>query len=189
MLLVLLCVFLLLEHTITSVFSKFSTPPNIHRLIKRTDPAIDASFDTGNVNILQIQDAFTGAIQLASYALDTNRNRHIFIKYFRWAHEPFVRNVFYNIVGQPADLGNIGLTGSDLLGDILVTQSDPNEDCANDPSLVLDLGRYDTTTPDLNLCPLAAQYPGISEVHCATVGDTVSWQMETLGSLLLGAYT
>ena len=143
MLHVLLFAFLLLEYIITFVFSKVSTPPTIHSHAKRIDPAIHANFRIGDANTPQIQDAFTDAIQLASYAMDT-----------------------------------------DLLGDITVTQSDPDQDCPGEwgiPSLVLSLERYDTATPRLRLCPVAVQYPGISEVHCAALGDTVSWRMMTLG--------
>ena len=138
----------------------FSTPtasPKSHRLTRRTNPSLDSSFGASDVETQQINDAFFDAIELASYAVvaDLDTNGPIFAKYFNVADKSTVRGVFMNIMGNPADARNPGTTGSDLLGKITVTRSDPDSDCAADASLMAQLSGYTTDTPLLEVCPRA----------------------------------
>lgn len=167
-----------------------------NRLVKRTDPTLDGSFGNGDPETQQIKDAFFDAIELASYAVvtDLDTNGPIFGKYFNDADKTTVRDVFMNIMGNPSDLKNPDPTGNGLLGQITVTRSDPDGDCAADAALMAVLSNYDTGSPLLEVCPVAGfGHGGIGKdphkVVCDNLGDTVSWRMETLGSILLHEYT
>ena len=68
-------VFLLLQ-VAKLVLSETSAPSALHRLSKRTNPFLDASFERSDIETQQINDAFLDAIELASYVvssdIDTN---------------------------------------------------------------------------------------------------------------------
>ena len=168
-----------------------------NRLIKRTNPSLDNSFGANDVETQQIKDAFFDAQELINYAIteDIDRNGPIFGKYFNTGDKATVRDVFFNIAGRPADINNPpDTTGSNLLGSITVTRSDPDGDCAADPTIMAQLTSYTSQNPLLEVCPKAGfGHGGIgkdpNQVNCDTIGDTVSWRMETLGSILLHEYT
>ena len=177
-------------------FSAPTASPTTHRLTRRANPSLDSSFGASDTETQQINDAFFDAIELASTAVveDIDTNGPIFAKYFNDADKATVRSVFMNIMGNPADPMNPDTTGNDLLGKITVTRSDPDGDCAADATLMAQLARYATDTPLLEVCPVAGfGHGGIgkdpNKVICENLGDTVSWRMETLGSILLHGYT
>lgn len=177
-------------------FSASTASPKAHRLTRRANPSLDSSFGASDTETQQINNAFFDAIELASYAVvaDIDTNGPIFAKYFNLADKGTVRSVFMSIMGNPADVMNPGTTGNDLLGKITVTRSDPDGDCAADATLMAQLTQYDTDTPLLEVCPGAGFGHGAigkdpNKVVCENLGDTVSWRMETLGSILLHEYT
>ncbi|SLM37515.1 Metallopeptidase, catalytic domain [Lasallia pustulata] len=177
-------------------FSASTASPKAHRLTRRANPSLDSSFGASDTETQQINNAFFDAIELASYAVvaDIDTNGPIFAKYFNLADKGTVRSVFMSIMGNPADVMNPGTTGNDLLGKITVTRSDPDGDCAADATLMAQLAQYDTDTPLLEVCPGAGFGHGAigkdpNKVVCENLGDTVSWRMETLGSILLHEYT
>ena len=199
--LVTLSIVLLLLRVAQTVFPKISAPSTLQHLMRRMNPSLNSSFGAFDLETQQINDAFLDAIELASYAItsDIDTNGPIFGKYFANADKAIVRDVFMNIIGRPSNPSNPNPYGSVTLGRITVTRSDPDGDCAADPRLMAQLTAYDTATPTLEVCPIAGLRHGSigrgpprrgpNVVECENLGNTVSWRMETLGSILLHEYT
>lgn len=187
---------------LSGLFVEFSVSapaaaPAHNQLVKRLNPVLDSSFGPNDPETKQIKDAFFDALELSSYAIDDlDRDDVIFKKYFNIKDKPTVRKVFKAVMGNldPSNPNSPDKEGNALLGKIKVTRSDPDGDCKADATLMAQLGSYDTDTPLLEVCPKAGfGHGGIGKdphmVKCENLGDTVSWRMETLGSILLHEYT
>ena len=166
-----------------------------NHLVKRTNPVLDSSFGPDDIETQQINDAFQDALELASYAIleDIDTNGPIFQNYFFPANRTVVRQVFMNILGNPANPAQPG-TGNPLLGQINITRTDPSGDCVTTPGWMAYIFEMYGDHPVINICPTSGfGHGGIGkdphQVNCSTVGDTVSYRMTTLGSLLLHEYT
>ena len=104
-----------------------------------------------------------------------------------------------SIMGHPSNPSNPDPYGSVILGQLNVTRSDPYGDCADDSTIMAQLRAWRTLHPTLEVCPGAGfrhgsigrgpPRRGPNVVVCENLGDTVSWRMETLGSILLHEYT
>ena len=187
---------LFLSFMLELAFSVSVPFPAHHRLVLGADPILDSSFGSRDKETRQIKGAFVDAIELATYAVvqDIDTKGPIFDKYFKTGDKDTVRKVFMNITGILLDPKNLDTAGNALLGKITVTRSDPDGDCAGDATLMAQLAYYNTDSPLLEICPRAGfGHGGIGKdprnVICENLGDTVSWRMETLGSILLHEYT
>lgn len=191
---------------LTALLAAQSTASPV-RLIKRAfnTPVIDPNGDFSDQDKLQLTDAFSDALELASYA-ETDLNDAIFQKYFNEADKTTVLAVFDNILGNPAD-------ESDPVGNTKLTQITVTTDYINDdfPDYVCDGATFAamrnglTDNPIIVICPSAFGHGGIGKSYGEQGTDDyidaitcqyftqdstrVNWRMETLGAVFLHEYT
>lgn len=105
-----------------------------------------------------------------------------------------VTEVFNKITGDDVSSG----AGSASLGRITISQDyqDENGNWACEDGGLAELRLFDTNRPRLIICADAFAYGGIdrgyngvSAVTCDTIGNTVSYRLNTLGSVLIHEYT
>lgn len=162
-------------------------------------PIIDPNADFDAQDRQQLTDAFSDALQLASYA-QTALNDAIFQKYFNEADKMTVLQVLNNILGNPTDQSNP--QGNTLLTQITVTSDYTNSEFPNfvcDGTTFAAMRNGLTANPTIVVCPsgfghggIGKGYEDVDAITCQyfTQDSTrVNWRMQTLGSIFLHEYT
>ncbi|KAK4544580.1 hypothetical protein LTR36_004152 [Oleoguttula mirabilis] len=181
-----------------------SSPIQLHKRNLNT-PVIDPNGDFDDQDIQQLTDAFSDALELASYAV-TDLDDDIFQKYFDEADQTTVLSVFDNILGNPADesspIGNAKLTQITVTSDY-IDDDFPNYVC--DGATFAAIRNELADNPTIVICPSAFGHGGngksygdessnnfVDAITCeyfTQASTRVSWMMETLGAILLHEYT
>ncbi|KAI9866454.1 MAG: hypothetical protein M1830_005966, partial [Pleopsidium flavum] len=187
--------------TLTLTVSSFAIPVTdpsngiglVDRALSKRTPLVYIGFDSKNKNDVkhkgQIEQAWKNSLELMSYVLtlpDTFTG-DIFKHYFDPVAADPVKKVFQNMHG-----GN-DASGSPNLGLITIRNDDFNVQCAaNLKMFAYTQSNYKNghvIGAQIHICERAYQLKTINEIKCAELGDTVSYKMTTLGSVLLHEYT
>lgn len=132
----------------------------------------------------------------------------MFNKYFPDASATTVRKVFKQTIGDDTTPGGAGqrantcsaeLTNIKIVNDF---ENDKKKFACSAPDVFAALRDNEEDTPKLILCPAAYNHGSINKAYnvgfnppgpgltsCDTIGDRVSYRMETLGAILLHEYT
>ncbi|KAJ5587092.1 uncharacterized protein N7459_002857 [Penicillium hispanicum] len=163
-------------------------------IAKRDQPQIINGYNEDEIT--QLHDAFDDAMTLARTMQTTPAEilDPIFQKYFALSDKATVLQVFENITGSDQNFDN----GNPLLGHIRIVEDyleDGDQVCEGDDDWG-ELRLWETDYPNMVVCPPAfghgginKGYDGVAAVTCASIGNSMSWRMETLGSFEIHEFT